>query len=90
MKKLVFIFLFTQIVVAQGGMFGKDPIINKENWNKQRVHWGYFLGFNSLDFKFDYLKLFRYFFTCFQFNNLIKLKIVQKLYIIIENNFFLM
>ena len=57
MKKLVFIFLFTQIVVAQGGMFGKNPIINKENWNKQRVHWGYYLGFNSLDFKFDYLSV---------------------------------
>ena len=34
MKKLVFFFFFTQIVLAQGGMFGKDPIINKENWNK--------------------------------------------------------
>lgn len=55
MKKLIIVFLFTQIAAAQGGMFGKDPIINKENWNKQRVHWGYFLGFNSLDFKFDYL-----------------------------------
>jgi hypothetical protein len=55
MKKLVIVLLFTQIAAAQGGMFGKDPIINKENWNKQRVHWGYFLGFNSLDFKFDYL-----------------------------------
>lgn len=55
MKKLIIVLLFTQIAAAQGGMFGKDPIINKENWNKQRVHWGYFLGFNSLDFKFDYL-----------------------------------
>jgi hypothetical protein len=38
-------------------MFGKDPLINKENFDKQRVHWGYFLGFNSLDFKFDYLSV---------------------------------
>jgi hypothetical protein len=57
MKKLIIVLLFTQIAAAQGGMFGKDPIINKENWNKQRVHWGYFLGFNSLDFKFDYLTI---------------------------------
>jgi hypothetical protein len=57
MKKLIIGLLFTQIAAAQGGMFGKDPIINKENWNKQRVHWGYFLGFNSLDFKFDYLTI---------------------------------
>jgi hypothetical protein len=36
-------------------MFGKDPIINLENFDKQRVHWGYFLGFNSYDFKFEYI-----------------------------------
>jgi len=35
-------------------VFGKDPITNLENFDKQRVHWGYFLGFNSYDFKFDY------------------------------------
>ena len=35
-------------------MFSKDPIINLENFDQQRVHWGYFLGFNSYDFKFDY------------------------------------
>lgn len=36
-------------------MFGKDPIVNLENFDKQRVHWGYFLGFNSYDFKFEYI-----------------------------------
>lgn len=35
-------------------MFGKDPIINLENFQKQRVYYGYFLGFNSFDFKIDY------------------------------------
>ena len=35
-------------------MFGKNPIINLENFDKQRVHWGYYLGFNSYDFKFNY------------------------------------
>jgi hypothetical protein len=41
---------------AQGvkGMFSKDPIINLENFDKQRVYWGYYLGFNSYDYKFDY------------------------------------
>ncbi|WP_306354042.1 porin family protein [Flavobacterium sp. '19STA2R22 D10 B1'] len=34
--------------------FGKKPIINLENFDKQRIHWGYFLGFNAYDFKFDY------------------------------------
>lgn len=36
-------------------IFGKDPIVNLENFDKQRVHWGYFLGFNSYGFKFDYI-----------------------------------
>ena len=57
MKKFLFLLLFSPILFAQEGMFSKDPIINKENWNKQRVHWGYYLGFNSLDFKTDYLSV---------------------------------
>lgn len=40
---------------SQGSTFGKDPIINLENFEKDKIHWGFFLGFNSLDFKFDYL-----------------------------------
>jgi len=57
MKKLVFLFLILITAKSQaqfGSMFGKDPIINLENFDKQRVHWGYFLGFNSYAFKFDY------------------------------------
>lgn len=55
-------FVFLTILISANsfgqkglGMFGKDPIINLENFDKQRVHWGYYLGFNSYDFKFDYL-----------------------------------
>jgi len=57
MKKIVFILLFlcNMFVFAQTkGMFSKSPIINLENWDKQRTYWGYFLGFNSYDFKFEY------------------------------------
>lgn len=58
MKKfLVYILLFAgYFAQAQLGtrIFGRDPIINLENFDKQRVHWGYYLGFNSYDFKFDY------------------------------------
>lgn len=58
MKKFAALILiaFAMQVNAQGpgGIFGKDPIINLENFDKQRVHWGYFLGFNIYDFKFDY------------------------------------
>lgn len=53
MKRLA-IFLILLIPFGLKAQFGKDPIINLENFDKQRVHWGYFLGFNFYDFKFDY------------------------------------
>jgi hypothetical protein len=37
-----------------GGTFGKNPIINQENFDQQRLSWGYFLGFNWYDYKIDY------------------------------------
>lgn len=57
MKKLfVLIILITTASQAQFGRstFAKDPIINLENFDKQRVYWGYFLGFSTFDFKTDY------------------------------------
>lgn len=60
MKKLFVLLVFLVSANSFGqkglGMFGKDPIINLENFDKQRVHWGYYLGFNSYDFKFDYIE----------------------------------
>ena len=56
-KFLIYILLLSGLSgYAQFGtnVFGKRPITNLENFDKQRVHWGYFLGFNSYDFKFDY------------------------------------
>ena len=35
-------------------MFSKDPIINLENFQKQKLYFGFYLGFNSYDFKIDY------------------------------------
>jgi len=58
MKKTVILILliFSANGYSQFGksMFSKDPIINLENWQKQRLYFGYYLGFNSFDFKFDY------------------------------------
>jgi len=57
MKKIVVLFLLLSLYAnAQLGksMFTKDPIINLENFDKQRVYWGYFLGFSSFDFKTDF------------------------------------
>ena len=55
-KIIVVILLFSVQAKAQLGksMFTKDPIINLENFDKQRVYWGYFLGFSSFDFKTDF------------------------------------
>ncbi|MBS7785857.1 PorT family protein [Flavobacterium sp. CYK-55] len=55
--KIVWFFAFLMLSAqAQKAkrVFGKDPLVNLENFDKQRVYWGYYLGFNSYDFKFDY------------------------------------
>ncbi|MDE3743652.1 porin family protein [Maribacter polysaccharolyticus] len=55
MKKFVLILIgmasLSQPAMAQ---FNEDPIINLENEDKPFLNWGYFLGFNQYDFKFDY------------------------------------
>jgi hypothetical protein len=55
-KIAVLLLLFSIQAKAQLGksMFTKDPIINLENFDKQRVYWGYYLGFSSFDFKTDF------------------------------------
>ncbi|MEC4004649.1 porin family protein [Flavobacterium sp. SUN052] len=58
MKKLIcilFLILSFQSHSQSKGIFAKDPIINLENFDKQRVYYGYFLGFNTYDFKIDYI-----------------------------------
>jgi len=40
-----------QVALAQ---FNEDPIPNLENEDKRLLNWGYFLGFNQYDFKFEY------------------------------------
>ncbi|MDT0691026.1 porin family protein [Salegentibacter sp. F188] len=54
MKRILvisFFLLCSQFSNAQ--IFG-DQILNNENFDAQRLSWGYFLGFNSYDFHFDY------------------------------------
>lgn len=43
--------LITQLGYAQ---FRKEVVPNLENEDMKPLNWGYFLGFNSYDFKFDY------------------------------------
>ena len=60
MKKilLISILLSTPKIVGQSThMFSKNPIINLENFDKQRVYFGFFLGFNNYGFKIDYKQI---------------------------------
>ena len=58
MKKIVVLILLTFALNGYAqftkNMFSKDPIINLENFQNKRVYFGYYLGFNSYDFKIDY------------------------------------
>lgn len=53
-------YLITVIIVALGfttanaQLFPREKIKNLENFDQKRVSWGYYLGFNSYDYKFDY------------------------------------
>ncbi|PCE63413.1 type IX secretion/gliding motility protein PorT/SprT [Sediminicola luteus] len=53
MKRTIVIplLLLGHLVMAQ---FNEKPVINLENEDKKFLNWGYFLGFNQMDFKFDY------------------------------------
>ncbi len=55
MKKLsiVFVLLFVTNGVLAQGFFNKERLANLENFDKKFLTWGYFLGFNTYDFKID-------------------------------------
>lgn len=58
MKKLFFLLILISSTISNAqvfskSMFAKKPIINLENFDKQRIHFGFFLGLNSYDFKID-------------------------------------
>lgn len=55
MKKLFFVFIL--LLFAQGAnaqLFSKEKLLNRENNDKRTLSWGYFLGFNSYTYNFDY------------------------------------
>jgi hypothetical protein len=58
MKKTVFLLLLSLTIEGHAqftkSIFSKDPIINLETWQQQRLYFGFYLGFNSYDFKMDY------------------------------------
>ncbi|WP_072878742.1 type IX secretion/gliding motility protein PorT/SprT [Salegentibacter echinorum] len=54
MKKFFVLSLLFCVQFSYAQLFSGDKIINNANFDKQRFSWGYFLGFNTYDFKFDY------------------------------------
>lgn len=55
MKKiLTIVFLAFGLHTANAQLFSGEQLLNGENIDFQRWSWGYFLGFNSYDFNFDY------------------------------------
>ncbi|WP_422083843.1 porin family protein [Ulvibacterium sp.] len=40
--------------IPANAQFNEKPILNLENEDKALLNWGYFLGFNQYDFKFNY------------------------------------
>ena len=43
-SSILFLFVFTLYAQFPKGTFSKDPILNNENFDKQRVYWGYLVG----------------------------------------------
>ena len=55
MKKLLLVFIIlTSYNSSFAQLFSKEKIINLENMDKKVLSWGYFLGFNSYNFKYEY------------------------------------
>lgn len=56
MKQILIVSLilmsFTQIQAQ--GIFSKERLMNRENHDKQKLRWGYYLGLNWLDYDFEY------------------------------------
>lgn len=58
MRKIIVLLFFAFIIKGYAqkskNIFSRDPIINLENFQKKRMYYGFYLGFNSYDFKIDY------------------------------------
>jgi hypothetical protein len=54
MKNNILLFIGLFIGLSTSAQFNERPVLNLENEDKALLNWGYFLGFNQYDFKFDY------------------------------------
>ena len=55
MKKLFFVFAVLLLAEsANAQLFNKERLANLENFDKRLFSWGYYLGYNTYDYKFIY------------------------------------
>jgi hypothetical protein len=54
MKKLLFLISLAGCCHVMQAQFNERPVINLETIDEPLLNWGYFLGFNQYDFKFEY------------------------------------
>jgi len=56
MRRFFFLLILLFLIKGQAlqAQFNEKPILNLENEDKALLNWGYFLGFNQYDFKFNY------------------------------------
>jgi len=47
-------FILCSIQFSSAQLFNKERILNNENFDKARLSYGYYLGFNVYDYNFDY------------------------------------
>ena len=47
-------FILCSIQFANAQLFSKERVLNNENFDKARLSYGYYLGFNVYDYNFDY------------------------------------
>lgn len=57
MKNTILLFLALFIGVTAQAQFNERPILNIATEDEKPLNWGYFLGFNQYDFKFDYREI---------------------------------
>lgn len=55
-KAILLLCLMLVSPMASAQLFTKEKIKNNENFDKDRLSWGFFLGFSAYDFKFEYEK----------------------------------
>lgn len=56
-KYFIIALLFIGVQPINAQFFKGNGVLNNENVDLQRLSWGYFLGFNTYDFDFDYIEI---------------------------------